>query len=42
MGYVDNFISILEQKGFIVQEGMISYIDIIKLCSEGYVDSCLG
>lgn len=36
------FISTLAQKGFIVQEGKISYIDILKLCSEGKVDSCLG
>ncbi len=37
-----NFISILEERGFIVQEGKISYVDILKLCSEGKVDSCLG
>jgi hypothetical protein len=28
--------------GFIVQEGKLSYIDILKLCSEGKVDNCLG
>ncbi len=39
---VKNFISLLEENGFIVQEGMLSYVDIIKLCSEGIVDSCLG
>ena len=37
-----NFISTLNSRGFIVQEGKLSYIDIIKLCSEGKVDSCLG
>lgn len=37
-----NFISALSNKGFIVQEGKVSYIDILKLCSEGKVDSCLG
>ncbi len=37
-----NFISILNSRGFIVQEGRLSYIDILKLCSEGKVDNCLG
>lgn len=37
-----NFISILEEGGFIVQEGKFSYVDILKLCSEDKVDSCLG
>lgn len=37
-----NFISILNKMGFIVQEGKISYIDILKLCSEGKIGSCLG
>lgn len=40
--YINNFISQLEARGFVVQEGKLSYIDIIKLCSEGIVDSCLG
>lgn len=39
---IREFITILEEQGFIVQEGKISYIDMIKLCSEGKVDSCLG
>ncbi|MCX7746389.1 MAG: hypothetical protein N2645_05820, partial [Clostridia bacterium] len=39
---IRNFISILENRGFIVQEGKISYVDILKLCSEGKVDSCLA
>jgi hypothetical protein len=37
-----NFISTLNKRGFIVQEGKISYIDIIELCNEGKVDSALG
>lgn len=37
-----NFISKLNKRGFIVQEGKISFIDIIKLCNEGKVDSALG
>jgi len=39
---ITNFISILDNKSFIVQEGKLSYIDILKLCSEGIVDNCLG
>lgn len=37
-----DFISTLINHGFIVQEGQLSYVDILKLCSEGKVDSCLG
>ncbi|MEG1797296.1 MAG: hypothetical protein RR262_12435 [Clostridium sp.] len=37
-----DFISTLITRGFIVQEGKLSYIDILKLCSEGKVDNCLG
>lgn len=37
-----NFISTLNKRGFIVQQGKLSYIDILKLCSEGIVDNCLG
>ncbi|HEY8891192.1 MAG TPA: hypothetical protein VIM70_13145 [Clostridium sp.] len=36
------FISTLNNGGFIVQEGKLSYLDILKLCSEGKVDKCLG
>jgi len=39
---IEDFISTLNNQGFIVQEGKVSYVDIIKLCSEGKVDSCLG
>jgi len=37
-----DFISTLNNSGFIVQEGKISYIDILKLCSEGIVDNCFA
>lgn len=37
-----DFISILIKRGFVVQEGSIRYIDILKLCSEGIVNSALG
>jgi hypothetical protein len=37
-----DFVSALNNQGFIVQEGEFSYVDILKLCSEGIVDSCLG
>jgi len=41
-GNIIDFISTLNNRGFIVQEGKLSYVDILKLCSEGKVDSCLG
>lgn len=37
-----NLISTLNNRDFIVQQGKVSYVDIIKLCSEGKTDSCLG
>lgn len=36
------FISTLEESGFIVQEGKLNYVDILKLASEGRVPSCFG
>ena len=39
---ISNFISTLNNSGFIVQEGKTSFIDILKLCSEGKVDSALA
>ncbi len=39
---VGNFTSVLEDRGFIVQRGELRYVDILKLCSEGIVDSCMG
>jgi hypothetical protein len=41
-GDIVDFISTLNKRGFIVQEGSISYIDILKLASEGKVNSALG
>ncbi len=40
--YIMNFVDTLNNRGFIVQEGKLSYVDIIRLCSEGKVNSCLG
>lgn len=37
-----DFIYTMNSQGFTVQEGSINYIDILKLCSEGKVDSALG
>jgi hypothetical protein len=39
---ITDFISTLNNRDFIVQEGKLSYVDILKLCSEGIVDSCLA
>ena len=41
-GSVDDLIAILDERGFIVQEGEMRNIDILKLCSEGLVDPCMG
>jgi hypothetical protein len=41
-GSISKFIKLLEERGFIVQKGSISYIDILKLASEGKVDTCFG
>ncbi|MFC6601299.1 hypothetical protein ACFQDF_05370 [Ectobacillus funiculus] len=41
-GNANKFVSILEERGFIVQEGELRYLDILKLCSEGVVDNCMG
>jgi hypothetical protein len=38
-GSISKFISTLEESGFIVQKGRLSYIDILKLASEGIVDT---
>lgn len=39
---VDGFISILEERGFTVQEGRISMINVLELCSKGYLNYCFG
>ncbi len=41
-GSIKYFIKLLERKGFIVQEGSLRYIDILKLVSEGKSDTALG
>ncbi len=41
-GSISNFISILKQKGFIVQEGKLRYLDILKLASIGKTDTAFG
>lgn len=41
-GNVKKFVSTLEERGFIVQEGELKYIDILKLVSEGVVDNAMG
>jgi hypothetical protein len=39
---VKEFIDSLEHQGYIVQEGELRYIDILKYCSEGIVNTALG
>lgn len=41
-GNLNSFISTLWKRGFIVQEGKLNYVDILKLASEGKVPSCFG
>ncbi|EKQ57714.1 MULTISPECIES: hypothetical protein [unclassified Clostridium] len=41
-GSIKHFTRILEERGFIVQEGKLSYLDILKLASEGKVDTAFG
>ena len=41
-GNVNKLVSTLEERGFIVQEGELKYIDILKLVSEGVVDNAMG
>jgi hypothetical protein len=37
-----DFISTLEERGFIVQEGKLTYLDILKLVSEGIIDTAFA
>lgn len=39
---VKEFINSLENQGYTVQEGELKYIDILKYCSEGLVNTALG
>ncbi|HHT01529.1 MAG TPA: hypothetical protein GXZ96_02380 [Firmicutes bacterium] len=41
-GRINHFIKLLEEKGYIVQEGSLQYIDILKLVSEGKSSTALG
>jgi len=41
-GRINKFVKLLEERGFIVQKGSISYIDILKLASDGKVGTCFG
>ncbi|NLM36143.1 MAG: hypothetical protein GX206_11945 [Clostridiales bacterium] len=41
-GSISKFVRLLDEKGFILQEGTIRYIDILKLASEGKADTCLA
>ncbi|MCB2324041.1 hypothetical protein LGL55_25040 [Clostridium tagluense] len=38
-GNIKDFISTLEERDFIVQEGKLKYVDILKLVSEGIIDT---
>lgn len=39
---VTDFISTLEERGFIVQEGKLEYLDILKLVSKGIIDNAFA
>lgn len=39
---INNFVSTLEKEGFIVQEGQLSYLDVLKLVSEGIISSAFA
>ena len=39
---VSEFISILEERGFTVQEGRLGKLNVLELCSAGYVNYCFG
>ena len=41
-GSISDFISTLEERGFIVQEGKLEYLDILKLASEGKIDNAFA
>jgi hypothetical protein len=41
-GNINDFISTLNRQGFIVQEGELRYFDILKLCSIGVFEDCVG
>ena len=39
---VSEFISVLEDRGFTVQEGRVGKLNVLELCSAGYVNYCFG
>ncbi len=39
---ISEFISILEERGFTVQEGRLGKLNVLELCSAGYVNYCFG
>lgn len=39
---IRNFISLLEERGFTVQEGQLRYLDMLELASKGIIDNCLA
>lgn len=39
---VDKFINTLDKQGYLVQKGELKYVDVLKLCSENIVESCVG
>lgn len=41
-GNINDFISTLNRRGFIVQEGELRYFDILKFCSIGIFEDCFG
>jgi hypothetical protein len=41
-GGIRNFKEILEHRGFIVQKGRLSFIDLLKLASEGKIDTAFA
>lgn len=41
-GDLNTLISTLNKRGYIVQEGRLNYVDILKIASEGKVPSCFG
>jgi hypothetical protein len=41
-GSIADFILTLEKIGYIVQEGRLQYLDILKLCSLGVIEDCFG
>jgi hypothetical protein len=41
-GSIGNFVKLLKERGFVVQKGRLSFIDLLKLASEGIIDTTFG